>query len=118
MSSNKIADLVSKFSKKYGQATVQYSSDPLVKAVNTAVGKKVESLIVAMPSITEAQLNIAFTPGKPPTAVFTVYSDGTADDKQKLLNELNRTVAPVVAGVMSKYQKEPLADWKWTTFRK
>lgn len=112
--SEQISSAANKFNKM-AQMQVQVATDPLAKAMNATIGKKVEQLFVSCPSISEAQFNIKFTP--PSTAEFLLYSNGTEEDKTKLTNELNTKFAPTAAKVMAKYQKDAI-DWKWTTFQK
>ena len=102
---------------KMAQQTMEYSTDPMKKALDMSIGAKVKNLVIAAfnKSVSSVQVNIEFTP--PGTAKFTVYGNGMDADKAELTNALNSQLAAAAGKIMGKYQKTPM-DYKYVAYDK
>lgn len=94
---------------------MQTSADPMKKMLDQSIGKQVNDLVSAalQKSMSSAQVNIEFNP-QTKTAKFTVYGNGTDEDKAELTNALN-TLAPKAYKIMSAHQKTPM-DYKYVEY--
>ncbi|HVI40421.1 MAG TPA: hypothetical protein VM577_07150 [Anaerovoracaceae bacterium] len=118
------ADLLKAASKfeqlvKEAQGTYQYSADPMKKALDQVIGKKVQDIAAKFlneKAISSLQVNIGYQ--SPEAANFSVFATGTDKDAaEKEMAAALANLGPTVAKTMAKFQKTPL-DYKYAEFEK
>jgi hypothetical protein len=118
VNSDLLLEAANRFLKMAQGFGMQTSADPMKKALDQAFGKQIGAAVGAAfeKSISSVEIHIDFSP-ETKTAKFTLYGNGTDEDKAELTTYLNNNFAAKAYPIMAKFQKTPM-DYKYGLYEK